>query len=236
MTEAVMPKKSPVRRWLVLIVSAIATAVLLGLSYWQYSKIAPRDAQIALVQARMTLPPVALPAQPQPLEDWYYRVVTADGRFIPEAVRHIYRAGPKGGPGYHLLVPFARVSGPALWVDLGWMTVLEKAAYETPRLPSGITTVIGQVHPRQRSVKLIASAAPDPAKNIYYRIQPEVLGDGLGLNALTDAYLISPLPLEGLVAAPPPIKLEHNHRSYAFQWLAMALGLVGITATFVRRV
>lgn len=235
MTEQAATPKRPIRRWLVLIVAAIATAILLSLSYWQYSKIGPKDAQIALVEARMSLPPVELPGDPQPLEDWLYRVVTIDGRFIPEGVRHIYRAGPNGGPGYHLLVPFARMSAPSIWVDMGWMPVLKKAAYEAPKLPVGFTKVIAQVHPRQRSVKLIDAAEPDRARNIYFRIQPEVLGADLGLDALTQAYLISPLPLDGLVAAPPPVKLEHNHRSYAFQWLAMALALIVITAVFIRR-
>lgn len=229
------PSRGPVRRWLVLIVAGIAASILLSLSYWQYSKIGPKDAQIALIEARMTLPPIALPANPDPLSDWHYRVVTAQGRFVPNVVRHIYRAGPKGGPGFHLLVPFARLSAPAIWVDLGWMPQARKADYEAPSLPGDITKVIGQVHPRQRNAKLVEAAAPDMAKNIYFRIQPDVLGRDLGLEAVTQAYLISPIPLQGLLAAPPPVKLEHNHRSYAFQWLAMAIALIVIAAAFLRR-
>lgn len=229
------PRARPVRRWLVIAVTAVAVSILLGLSYWQYSKIAPKDAQIALIEARMTLPPVELPTSPEPLEDWHYRVVTAQGRYLPEAARHIYRAGPKGGPGYHLLVPFARVSAPAIWVDLGWLPQNQKSKFEAPQLPAGITQVIGQVHPRQRNAKLVSAAQPDVAKNIYFRVQPEVLGDDLGLEAITQAYLISPITPEGLVAVPPPIKLEHNHRSYAFQWLAMAIGLIVISGAFLRR-
>lgn len=229
------PKSKPIRRWLVWIVASAGTLILLGLSYWQYSKIAPKDAEIALVEARMALPPIPLPNNIADLDDWLYRMVSVQGRYIPQGVRHVYRAGPKGGAGYHLLVPFARMSAPAIWVDLGWMPVLQKAAYEAPVLPAGITAVIAQVHPRQRSAKIVEALAPDRPGNIYYRLQPEVLGADMQLDAITQVYLISPLPLEGLLAAPPPVKLEHNHRSYAFQWLAMALGLVAVTGVFLRR-
>jgi len=225
-----------VRRWLVICVAAIATAILLGLSYWQYSKIGPKDAEIELIEARMTLPPVTLPSDPVPLEDWHYRVVTVEGRFVHTAARHVYRAGPSGAPGYHLLVPFARVSAPAIWFDLGWFALRDKTRFETPDLPLGITPMVGQVQPRQRNAKLVAAAQPDVEKNIYYRVQPEILGKGAEITALSGIYLISPIALiEGLEIAPPPVKLEHNHRSYAFQWLAMAVALVVITALFLKR-
>ncbi|MEM6681510.1 MAG: SURF1 family protein [Pseudomonadota bacterium] len=229
-------KQTSIRRWLVISVSMIATMILLGLSYWQYSKIAPKDAAIALIESRMTLPPTAFPARPEALADWHYRVVSAEGRYIPQYARHIYRAGPSGRPGYHLLVPFARLSAPAIWVDLGWFDRTLKPTFETPALPLDITPMIGQIQPRQRNAKLVTPPSPDIAQNIFYRIQPDVLGQGTDLDALTEIYLISPIAmLEGLEVVPPPVKLEHNHRSYAIQWLAMAVGLVVITIAFLRK-
>jgi len=181
------PKKS-IRRWLVLSVSLVATAILLGLSYWQYSKISVKEAEIALIEHRMTLAPMPLPERPKALEDWYYRMVSAQGRYIPQYARHVYRAGPSGRPGYHLLVPFARLSAPALWVDLGWLDRTLKSKFETPDLPPSITPMIGQVQPRQRNAKPVTPPPPAVAGHICYRRHPPVLAQRTALTPPPDLH------------------------------------------------
>ncbi|MEO0410853.1 MAG: SURF1 family protein [Pseudomonadota bacterium] len=230
-----MSANRPIRRWLVLLVAAAATLILLSLSYWQYSKIGPGDSKIAAVQSMMAAPPAPLPLSNIAWADWAYRPVTALGVYAPEYARHVYRAGPKGGSGYHLLVPLLREGALALWVDLGWFPDSQKRRYETPSLPQGPVTVSATVIPRQRDAKLIDPAKPDPAANRYYRIQPEILAEGTGLVFIQTHYLLAKPALKGLVQTDVPIKLEHNHRSYAFQWLAMAAALMVITAAFLRR-
>ncbi|MEM6834045.1 MAG: SURF1 family protein [Sphingomonadales bacterium] len=225
--------KRPVRRWLVIIVAGLATGILLSLSYWQYSKIAPRDAEIALIRERMTAPPSLLDAAPD--EGWLYRRAMVTGAFDKGHMRRVYRAGPDGRPGYHILMPFRRQDAPGIWVDLGWLSSQAddpSAAWVEPGPPGAIT---GRIHPRQRSPRLIAPAEPDRAANLYYRIQPEVLGQDVPFTLLGDVYLIAESAPDGLTATDPPVKLEHNHQSYAVQWLAMAVGLVAITALFLRR-
>ncbi|MEM7570371.1 MAG: SURF1 family protein [Pseudomonadota bacterium] len=223
------------RSWLVLLVSGIGMAILLSLSAWQYSKIAPKEAQIESIRSQMDLAPVALPDGALMQEDWAFRPAFAEGILRADAARHVYRAGPDGRPGYHLVMPLVRDSGPAIWVDMGWFFERDKAAFETPIVAKGPVRITGTMIPRQRSPKWITPAPPNPAENRYYRLQPEVLASGLGIESISAVYLLSKAPLEGLVATPIPFKLEHNHRSYAFQWLAMALGLAAITIAFLRR-
>lgn len=230
-----MTQPRPVKRWPVLIAAGIGTAILLSLSYWQYSKIAPKDAQIAMVKERMALPAAPLPKGPIALEEWRYRPAAITGIYRADLTRHVYRAGKNGRPGYHLLVPVERRDASEVWVDLGWFDETRKADFETVALPNGPQQIAGRLVPRQRDPKWITPAAPDPSSNRYYRIQPDVLGAGADLAAQEDVYLLSSTPLEGLVATVLPIKLEHNHRSYAFQWLAMAIALVVIAGAFLRR-
>lgn len=225
-------------RWLlshVLVVALAATMVALGL--WQLRRLDERQAQNALVAARLEQAPVpvtdldaATPAEAT------YRRVTATGTYRPdEEVLQRSRAHA-GQNGYHVLTPLDLGDGTGILVRRGWVPFeLDTPPVAEAAPPDAGVTVTGFLQPSEPQPGF---GARDPAEGTLERvfradverIQPQVSVELLPWILQLEAQDPGqpgrlPIPAE------PPEFDEGNHLSYAIQWFSFAaIAVVGYGA------
>jgi surfeit locus 1 family protein len=194
-----------------------AALVCARLGIWQLHRLHERRAVNALLEARMSAPPLDL-TDPAALADrspdsLRYRRARAVGAF--DYSRQLVEGGVsyRGAPGVQLLTPL-RVAGGAILVDRGW-------AYA----------------PDAQTVAASALAEPDSAVVEGVLVQPSGWR-AIRLDTLRLGYPVFPLLLRrtvgphalpaGLVIPELPTLDDGPHLSYAVQWFSFAtIALVG---------
>lgn len=214
------------------VISVVGTALLIALGVWQVHRYEYKMAVQAEIHAAQLAPPVPLGPQPSP-----YQKVAVVGHwldskaaFYGDQVRNS-PAGPVRGA--QLIMPFRRDSGGVVLVDLGWVRG------STPRpvpVPVGRTEVSGYVRaPRKPG---LFSARNDPAAGIFYTLDPEAIGAGLGLHEITPFTLVmlGPKPVAGgPVPAPALPHPPNNSLQYALTWFGLALVVVFEYIFYIRK-
>jgi surfeit locus 1 family protein len=203
------------------IAAFIAFWVLLGLGYWQLQRLAWKEGIIAAIHHAAISAPVPLPENPTPFEK-----VSIQGSWIPGKAAlygdevHDAPAGPiEGG---ELIMPFQRPNGEVILVDLGW--VPQTSPTPIPE-PTGSTQVSGYLH---APIPPGWFAGTDsPAQGLYYTLNPDKIGAGLGFGLVAPYTLIAmgPLPPPGSTAPQPAQNLPtppNNHYEYALTWFGFA--------------
>lgn len=108
----------------------LLTALFVGLGVWQIERLGEKEALIAAVSERPTLPPVDLP----PPTDWGtldlaaldYRSVTVHGTYEPAQTVLVFTSlvDPRGtfdGPGYWVMTPLRLDGGGVVFVNRGFV-------------------------------------------------------------------------------------------------------------------
>jgi len=214
-----------------ILIPALSTLVmlvaLLGLGTWQVQRLLWKQAVLAAVDAAESRPPIPLPADPQP----FTRVV-AEGRFAP-ASGALYGAELRDSTGgAHALAILERPGQPAILVDRGWVPAPNGAAPPTP--PAGRVTIEAYIRPAEPAG--LFTPAPDPVARRFYALDPAAIGAALGTPALAPYTLVAlgppgtPDPARALPRPP------NNHLSYAITWYSLAIALLAIFATYLRKV
>ncbi len=223
------------KRWRRLAAPGIATAVtfclLLGLGFWQLQRLKWKEGLIASIRAAQAAAPVALPANPSPFEKVYVQGAWVPGKaaLYGDEV-HDTPGGPV--PGAELIMPLARANGAIVLVDLGW--VAQSLPHPLAVPPLAVGYVHAQLQPNW------TSGTDDPARGLYYTLDPANIAAGMGLNNVAPFILIEtgampppgsqwPQPAQDL---PTPL---NNHYEYALTWFGFAFVLVFQFIFFARK-
>jgi surfeit locus 1 family protein len=216
------------RVWVPLLFGLVGAAILISLGVWQVQRLAWKQGVLADIDARIVAAPVAVPASPDPVQDRYLPV-EASGIIGPDAVRVL--VSQRGiGAGYRIISPFA-LDGRRVLVDRGVMPV----AADTPPIPDGAVTVVGNLHWPQE----VDGFTPDNDidGNIWFSRDVDALAAHLGtepvliiaraLSVSDDPVTLLPVDSSGI---------PNDHLNYAITWFSLAVVWLGMTAFLVWRI
>ncbi len=193
------------------------TALFAGLGYWQWQRLAEKQALIAAVEGRLTLPPEHLPA----VSEWEaigpefydYRPLTVMGTYVPEGTVLVFTslAVAVGGTVFVIRGFVPQASGPA-FADggatppgsitlTGIGRVSEKAGSFTPG--TDVDNRVEWVRDVERLARLAGPASP-PFAPVYLDLPA---GDP------------GALPQGGETV----VEFPNNHLGYALTWFGFAL-------------
>jgi len=218
-----------------LLVPAVSTAamlvVLLGLGTWQVRRLAWKQALLAQIDAAEQAPAQPLAGTPPA-----FARVAASG-YLRGDLAALYGADVRDQAsgavlGGQLIEPLERPGAPPVLVDLGWVPQDGWHGVASPQQ----TVVDGYARPPDHPGWF--SPADDPARRLFYTLDPAAIGRALGLPE------VAPFTLVALGGAPPagqPDPSRHlprppnNHLQYALTWYGLAAVLAVTFAAYVRK-
>jgi surfeit locus 1 family protein len=217
--------------------AAAGIAAAIGLGYWQLGRAQEKADLLIAREAALTQPPIHLGQAPLDAASVEERQVAARGRFDPRGTVLLDNRVRSGLAGYEVIMPLALAGGEMhVLVNRGWV----RGTGDRARLPE-IETPAAEV--------LVVGLAVVPGRKIYElsddRIEGRVWQNLTieGYRAHT-GYALQPIMLQqtndtgdGLVREwPTPSRSINVHRSYAFQWFALAVAIAAAYIWFsVRR-
>ncbi|WP_208817254.1 SURF1 family cytochrome oxidase biogenesis protein, partial [Micromonospora echinofusca] len=227
-------------RWLgILALTLVASAVMVLLGMWQFSRYEERTAindridnagRVAPAPLRDRLPAPTGPAGTAgaaPSADTAWTRVTATGRYDNANVILVRGRTVESRVGFEVLTPLVLADGSAVLVDRGWVPPAPGGATVQPQIPdapTGEVTVVGRVHLTESSPGVVERrngrietrrvGVPRIARELPY----PVYGAYLLLEEQTSSA--EPAMFEAI-----PIKHENNwlNGGYAVQWWIFAV-------------
>jgi surfeit locus 1 family protein len=222
--------ETPARRFrpglLPTLLTLLGLAVLIALGTWQVQRMAWKEGEIALREARLQADPVPLPADADP-EAWHFRRVLVEGRLLHDRAQLMGAEARGGRLGHHLLVPLAR-NGDHVLVNRGWVPADWKEAVPEHAQPEGTVVIDGIARHRGDDRPGLFTPGNRPESREWYWY------DMAGLSAATGVTL-APLVIDAARDGDEPpvggrtvIDLPNDHLGYALTWYGLAAGLLGI--------
>lgn len=197
-------------------------AVLIGLGTWQVKRLQWKTALLAQIESQMQKPPVPLPETIENTAEWEYRRVTMVGHFIFEREFLVKPRTLDGVNGYHMVVPFNRLSGGIVMVNRGWISDALMSEAARPQGMQQIEGIVQKAHPTAFTPK------NNPARNDWYWAD-------VGAMAVA-AKLPSPAPVIVAIATKErgvypvggkvQVNVRNDHLQYAIFWYTMAAVLL----------
>ena len=223
--------------WRRLVAPGIAAFVLfwllIALGVWQLHRLKWKEGILAAIHQAQISAPIPLPAHPNPFEK-----VAVVGIWIPGKAAlygdevHDTPRGPV--PGGELIMPLRQTDGQVVLVDLGWVPQQHPVALTEP---PGLIEAVGYV--RAKAAPGWFAGTDDPGQGLYYTLNPQKIGAGMGLNAAPYMLIaMGELPPPGSMAPQPAQSLPtppNNHYEYALTWFGFALVLVFEFFFFARK-
>lgn len=219
----------------------VGVLLFVKLGLWQAGKAEVRAAEIAQFNARARLGPYALTGggvNPAELQD---APVTVKGVLEPEAQFFVDNRQENGVAGVHVVTPL-RIDGSTtrVLVNRGWVAWPggSRKALPPVQTPEGVVTVEGIATVPVNKNFLLMSEHAESLPRLWPRLDLQRFTAEQTYPVQTLVLLqISQDSGTPLVRHwPPPEDRVARHQSYAYQWFAMALGLlVFYGAASVRR-
>lgn len=210
-------------------------AVLVALGTWQLFRRAEKHSLVALIESRMTAPPVPLPAVIGDPGAFDYRRVVVGGRFLHDKEMRLLNRVLDGRAGVHVVTPLSRDDGAAVLVNRGWAPG-DRASAASAGTGGERVTVTGIA----RVPRLPGPFVPDndPARGLWYAIDIGAMAAAQDLGPVSPVIVwadaepgYSAYPRGGQI---PPVP-QDNHLSYALTWYSLALALAVIVVIARRR-
>lgn len=219
------------------VIALVMVTVLLALGAWQLQRRVAKQALIAaltdrLAAAPMPLPPPAAWADLSPARDEFRRVTfTAQFTDAPDAM--IYSAGSAiradvTAPGTFALLPVRLRDGSEVVVNAGFLPnpAIDRARQDdaVQRLrDAGAVQMVGYLRFPEQSGLL--TAAPDPAKRLWFARDLPAIAAALGWDSAAPFYIDLEAP-QLASGAPKPgpltVRLRDQHLQYAITWFGLA--------------
>lgn len=216
-------------QWLALIVVVIAFAYLCFtvLAPWQLGKNTDTSRQNAQITQSLKADPVPvtslLPQQDSTAPDEQWRLVTATGRYLPEAQVLARLRVVEGEPAFEVLVPFDVADGPTVLVNRGFVRPVDGSAVpEIPPVPADEVTIVARLRDSEGLARGKEPMRQDGTQQVY-SINVEQISQLTGV-PLTGSYLqltgdqpggLGELALPHLDAGP--------FLSYGLQWITFGI-------------
>ena len=201
-------------------------AILVKLGLWQLDRLEWKTALINTESARMSAPPVALPATLDPLKDHFLHVEITGT--LGAEMADVLTSIPQVGPGYKMIAALETPQGRRVLVDLGFILEENRAA---PR-PSGSVSVTGNVFwPNETDW---FTPQMDQTRNIWF---------ARDLDLMSAALQTEPVMIVARTITPPvanlylrPSDRPNNHLNYAITWFSLAFVWLGMTGLLLWRI
>jgi surfeit locus 1 family protein len=218
--------------------AVMAFAVLVSLGMWQLDRRTWKEGLIATIEARLSVPPAALPAPSTwpnltAEQDEFLRVaMTAE--FLNDREVTVYTNGStlregSSGPGYWIFTPAQLGDGAVVMVNRGFVPEgRQNPATRAEGEIGGPVNMVGVLRWPERPGMFTPSG--DPVRNIWFSRDSDAMAAAKGINAAPFyVELESPAPPGGLPRAGRlHATLPNNHFGYALTWLGLATVLVGV--------
>lgn len=232
------------RRWLVLLVSTLAFAILVALGTWQVERLQWKEALLASIAERTAAAPQPLTAIETRFHDTgdvEYWPVSVTGTFEHARERHFF-ATWQGQTGYYVYTPLMLEDGRAVFVNRGFVPFeLKESAKRQQGLIPGRVTITGLA--RNPLAEKPSSLVPDNdlPKNIFYWKDRDRMAESAGLP--TGDRLVPFFIDAGPGSAPGGwpvggvtiVDLPNNHLQYAVTWYGLAAALLGVVVVWLLR-
>lgn len=213
---------------LILVVIAFTYLAFTVLAPWQLGKNTKTSRENRQIEASLSAPPVAvtnyLPQQDSSAPDAQWRLVSATGRYLPDAQALARLRVVDGGPAYEVLTPFAVQGGPTVLVDRGY--VRPEHGNRVPAIaapPTGTVTITARLRDSETAPTDDKKPFTENGFLQVYAIDTAQLA-GLTRTPLAGSYLqlvenqpggLGVLALPHLDAGP--------FLSYGIQWIAFGI-------------
>ncbi len=205
-----------------LVMGLLGTAILLGLGTWQLQRMVWKNAILAQIDARIDLPPVALPETPVEVRDEYL-AVSATGRFLPGEL-HVFTSSMERGAGYRVISPFD-TGDRVILVDRGFVRQTRK---NDVRDAPGAKITGNLLWPNE--VDPAFTPEPNLETNTWFARDLPVMAKFF--NTAPILVVLRKLPKGEKAISPWPVNsadISNTHLQYAITWFLMALGWFGMT-------
>jgi surfeit locus 1 family protein len=226
-------RPSPIRKWVLLTLCLLATALFVALGIWQIERRAWKLALIDEVNARVHAPPVAAPPPTQwsgiTAQNAAYRHVTAAGRYLNDR-ETLVQALTEQGTGFWVLTPFETADGSIILVNRGFVPS-ERASSQTrlKGLIEGPASVTGLLRLSEPKGGFLRTNEPD--KDRWFSRDLEGIARNRHLAKVAPYFIDADAtpntggwPVGGLTV----ISFPNNHLVYVLTWFSMAaLSIVG---------
>jgi surfeit locus 1 family protein len=214
------------RMILPLLFGLVGAAILIGLGTWQVQRLQWKQGLIADAEAKIAMPAVALPAQPDPVADRYLSV-TVQGRFLgPEA--HVLTSIQGQGPGFLVIAAYQTDDGRRILVDRGFVPETAKTA---PRPPREVAVTGNLNWPDDVNS---ATPPPDEGRGIWFGRDVAAMASALGTEPL---MLVARSDTgDGVQAQPVSATFRNDHLGYAITWFSLAVVWLGMTVSYLWRI
>ena len=197
-------------------------ALMLFLGFWQLDRLDQKRTFNATVLERTAMDPVSVvdlvSAGSEPDGSLEWRIVTAEGTYLPDEQVTLINRSLDGVAGYSPFVPLQMDDGTVVFVQRGFVPLAEPM----PSIAEGRVSVTGFLRPPQTRGTLGAVDSTDPTATEFHRADVELIA------ARTEAphlpmyiQLLGQSPAVESVwpqAARLPDLDEGPHFSYAMQW------------------
>lgn len=200
----------------------VALCVLLGLSVWQFKRLAWKEALIARMEEQMAAAPLLPKSKAELLALPEFHRVKLTGTFRYGGTLLHQARYYKGNLGFHLITPFTLASGETILINRGWVPKdFRTNPKAEPENPQGQVTLIG-ITRKSELPSYFFLPQNDPAKDFW--LWQDVEGWAAKAGAL-------PVLVQETHEAPDtifPITLEahfevmNDHLQYAITWAILA--------------
>lgn len=215
--------------------AAIGFAILCGLGIWQVERLQWKEKLIADLNARVSVPPVPLPAAPEQAADEFRRV-RVRVQFAPGEQALVYTPGSAlrpdvPGAGYWVMAPGKSERGTVV-VNRGY--VAPNARGNAGAAPVGDVEIVGTLRWPEEGTYF--TPRDEPANNVWYRRDPVSIAAAKNWGAVAPFYIEQEAPqLPGAPKAGPlVVKLPNNHLQYAITWFGLAGALAAVYFVWLR--
>lgn len=212
-----------------LLLGLVGCAVLVSLGLWQLHRLEWKRAILAGIEARVALPPVALPPAHGDSRALKYTPVTVEGRTGPEI--HVLSGMHGQGAGYEVITALTTPDGRHILLDRGFVP---EAGKDAPRPPVELK-VLGNLHWPQEAGS--STPEPDLPRNIWFARDVTRMAAALG----TESLLVVARSVEGdrQGLTPVPVStsgIPNDHLNYAITWFSLAGVWAGMTVFLLWRI
>jgi surfeit locus 1 family protein len=197
-----------------------------GLGIWQLERAEQKRQLASASEARRKLPSTSLTREVVESDEWEFRKIIADGRFIADKTVLIENRKYLSQSGFHVITPLRlEQSGRVVLINRGWIP-RERLAKASPLpTPSGLVRVNGETRRLQPpALELEFIDRSDEGLPRWPYLTLEHFARWSGLETLPFVVLQSADDDSGFVRAwPQPQFSDTLHIGYAIQWFAFAL-------------